>query len=193
MNISTRTKLLLGLSALLAALIYLVIVDLGVNAGRIHRGVMLEPFRLGGLTTDEATDALGPRGEALRSKLNIFTTDGFHCIVLPEKLGWQPRSEETAEAAFRVGRDDAPFGALYDRFRAWFGGASIDWEDDLGRRKVARFVRLCAERNEAGVGVVVDRPAFRRLVRAVALEWPDGTDTSGETPLQETYEIPLES
>lgn len=47
-KLSLLTRVLLGLGALVGVLLYLLIVDLGVTAGRIHYGVSVSGFDVGG-------------------------------------------------------------------------------------------------------------------------------------------------
>lgn len=48
MNLSTTAKVLFGLGVAVAFFAYLVLLDFGINAGRIHYGVSVAGFDVGG-------------------------------------------------------------------------------------------------------------------------------------------------
>jgi hypothetical protein len=182
MHIGTRTKVLLGFVAALIALGYLIVVDLGIHAGRIHRGVRVEGgVSVGGLSLVEAAEKLEGIGEALESEPLVFLTEGFDCRFTPDELGFRARPFSTAKQAMRVGRDDAPFGALKDRVRAWLGGVTVEWTGNPNTKSVGRFVKQCEELGFS-FGVDVNRPRLRFLVKKAMVEWPR----------EQTHEIPLE-
>lgn len=159
------------LLALVVGLAYLVIVDLGVHAGRIHRGVRIEGgIDVGGLTVNEAVEKLGDIGAQMEIFPLVFSAPGFDCRTTPEELGWRARPFSTAQRALSVGREDAPFGALADRARAWFG-TSVSWTDSPNTRKVGKFVQQC-EKLGVGFGVRVDKPELRFRLKRALVRWP---------------------
>lgn len=181
MNVSKRTRILLAVAAALAVLAYLVIVDMGVSAGRIHRGVEVKGIDVGGLTLIEANRKLTPIGTTWESESLVFTPEqgGFNCIVKVKRLGWSKRTFDTAESAFAVGRDGAPFGALWDRARAWAGGVSVEWFDSLDADKVAAFIDDCRQA-ASSTGVEVDGVALAEMLDEIVGSWP----------YEQTHELP---
>ena len=183
MNLPRGTRIVLGAAVLLAVLVYLVIFEMGLSAGRVHSGVMVRDVDVGGLTRAEAEDRLNIRGREMLKEPIVFTTEGVNCVTTRKKLGWGPQPADTAERAMRVGRDDVPFGALVDRFRAWFGGVTVDWDDTPDPSRVEAFVSDCQEQSDdLGLNVVMSRELFEEAVERAVYQWPP----------QQIQEIPLE-
>ena len=183
MNLPKGTRIVLGAAVLLAVVIYLVVFEVGLSAGRIHSGVMVRDIDVGGLTRAEAEERLLTRGKEMKKEPIVFTTEGVNCVATRNKLGWGPQPADTAERAMRVGRDDIPFGALVDRFRSWFGGVTVDWDDAPDASRVDAFVTDCQERaDDLGLNVVMDPKAFEEAVERAVYQWPP----------QQIHEIPLE-
>jgi hypothetical protein len=173
------TKTILVLTAILVLAGYLVLVDLGVNAGLIHHGVRVDGVDIGGLTRREAVARLEDEGKKLTQMEVVPTAEGFDCRFTPAEVGWGPQPFDTVETAMRVGREDAPFGALADRARAYLGGVEIQWAGSPEPRRMGRLLDRC-EKRAAGLGVVIDRQELRlRIDRAI---------TSTSTRM---FEIPL--
>lgn len=172
MPVGTRSRVLLWTAGVVAVALYLAIVDLGIHAGRIHRGVEIEGgVGLGGLTLNEAVDKLADIGVALENEPLVFTAPGFDCRFTPAELGWRARPFSTAQAAMRVGRENAPLGALADRFEAFFGGVTVAWTGKPNTRKVGTFVQRC-EKLGASFGYGVDKPELRFRVKWAIVRWP---------------------
>jgi hypothetical protein len=153
-------KVFFGCVGVLVLIGYLVLIDLGVNAGRVHSGVRVDGVDVGGLTLTEAAALLNDVGEELKQEEIIPTAEGFDCRFTPEEVGWGPQPFDTVRRAMRVGRDDAPFGALADRARAYFDGIEIDWAGNPNKLKVKQLLNRC-EDQAAALGVVIDRRALR--------------------------------
>ena len=168
---SRTAKTLLVLGACVGILGYLVIVDLGVNAGRIHYGVSVEKVDVGGLTAPQAVARLTERGELLRDTAVVFSAPGVSCYFVPGEIGWGPQPADTAKVALDVGRAHAPFGALIDRAHAWIGGVSVGWAGAPNPKKVGRLINDCEER-ATGQGLELDRGQLRYKVRRAIVTWP---------------------
>jgi hypothetical protein len=172
-------KVFFGCVGVLVLIGYLVLIDLGVNAGRVHSGVRVDGIDVGGLTVAEAVALLEDAGQDLKGQEVVPTAEGFDCRFTPREVGWGPQPFDTVQIAMRVGRDDAPFGALADRVRAYLGGIEVDWAGKPSRRKVARILDRC-EQQAAALGAVIDRRALRaEIKRALA------------STTRRTFEIPL--
>ena len=172
-------KVIFGLVGVVVLIGYLVLIDLGINAGRVHSGVRVDGVDVGGLTLAEAVALLEDAGEDLKGQEVIPTAEGFDCRFTPREVGWGPQPFDTVRMAMRVGRDDAPFGALADRVRAYLGGIEIEWAGMPSRRKVGRLLDTC-EQQAAGLGVVIDRRALRAEIRRALA-----------SSTRRTFEIPL--
>lgn len=181
MNVGGTTKIFLALAAAVAVLIYLVIVDLGIHAGRIHRGVDVAGVDVGGLTVAEAQEVLTERGRDLRRGPVVFTAPGFDCRFIPGQLGWRPHPTETVKVAMEVGRSGGWVQSALDRARAWISGVTVDWAQGPESRLLSAFVNGCVELGEQQ-GVRVDREALRDEARAVISQWPR----------QQVHDLPLE-
>jgi hypothetical protein len=165
------SKVLLALALLLGLAFFVVVVDLGISAGRIHPGVSVDGLDVGGLTVTEAADLLEQRGEELKSTPVNLIAENFDCDFTPEEVGWGPQPSDTAEDAIRVGRDDAPFGALADRVKAWIGGVNVDWAGNPSAPKVTRLINRCEEQ-ASGLGLALDRGKLRYRIRLAIVTWP---------------------
>lgn len=175
-------KFLLVVGLVVGALGYLVVVDLGVNAGRIHYGVSVEKVDVGGLTAPEAVELLTERGEALKQAFE-FSAPGVSCTVVPGRLGWGPQPSDTMRAALAVGRADAPFGALIDRIRSWVGGVRVGWAGAVNPHKVYAFLNDCEDRT-AAQGLELDRDTLRYELKRAIVTWP--------RPAPPLFRLPLE-
>jgi hypothetical protein len=168
---SRTARVLLALGAIVAVVGYLVIVDLGVNAGRIHYGVSVENVDVGGLTPPQAVARLTEHGELLKDTAIVFSAPGASCYFVPGDIGWGPQPADTTKTALDVGRSHAPFGALLDRVRAWVGGVKVGWAGAPNPAKVGRLLNEC-EASAAGQGLELDRAQLRYRIRRAIVTWP---------------------
>lgn len=168
-KLSPLAKTLIALGAVAGAFLYLLIVDLGVNAGRIHYGVSVSGFDLGGMTSQEAVRALNRRRTLLRREEICFKGPSFNSCAQPARLGWSPDPSKTAEEALRVGREGATLRALADRARAWLGGVKVQW--DTGPR-ASRVTRLVDDWEQELGNVAVDRERLRFRIKRAILTYP---------------------
>jgi hypothetical protein len=178
--ISTGVKISIACVAALLLLLYLVVVDLGVNAGRIHKGVTVGDVSVGGLTETEAAELLDEVGKQMRSSPISFTVGNFRAVVIePAELGWWPDAEDTARRAQEVGRAGGLLGALADRFKAWVTGVKVKWPGAKPRLMRKELDSLAAEL--ALAGEVLDKPKARLRIRRAIWDWPR----------RDSYKLPL--
>lgn len=168
---SRAAKLFVAIGVVLAVAVFVVIVDLGVNAGRIHYGVSVERVDVGGLTPPEAVDRLREHGLRLKSKAITFSAPGASCSFIPAQLGWGPQPADTTKLALAVGRDGVPFVALGDRVRAWLGGVTVGWAGSVDPDEMEELLDECEE-SATGRGLVIDRDELRYRVRRAIVTWP---------------------
>jgi hypothetical protein len=181
-KLSPAAKVGVGIGALVALVLFAIVVDLGVNAGRIHYGVSVDGVDLGGLTRREAIGELEDRSEDLAAdNVILLTAVGLNVGVRPDQLGWTFNPRGTVRYAYSVGRTDAPFGALSDRVGSWLWGTKVDlrgtWDDLVLRRKIDEW-----DERLSGLGRPIDRDALEALIRKAVADGDPGP-----------HEIPLES
>ena len=171
-TLSARAKTGLALAILVGIAAYLVIIDYGINAGRIHHGVDVQGVEVGGLTKEEAYSVLADRGFALEDQVVLVTIENTDCHFVPQDdLGWDSRPFETATAAYRIGRGESWIAALGARAKAWFAGVTVPWLDEPDPEKMSDFLDFCEERAEA-VGYDVMRSRLREKLRTAITTWP---------------------
>ncbi|MQA98838.1 MAG: hypothetical protein GEU78_00860 [Actinobacteria bacterium] len=177
MQLSSRARLVAGLLAALAFAAYLVIVDLGLYAGKVHRGVTVAGYDVGGLSFPELVDALEDRRDDLLTREIVFSTDGFRDVVTGAELGWDPHVFDTARATYATGRTGGIIDSAEGRLRAWFGEVSVSWENGIRHERLGRLIA----RWEREAGIDVDDGPARRLIR-----------TAIGAGARDVYEIPLD-
>lgn len=173
MNLGIRSRLFLALSAILAVAVYLVVVDYGMSAGRIHKGVDIVGVTpsVGGLTVNEALEIVTPRGEELENAPVAFLARGFDCRFSPTELGWRSRPYATVQQALSVGRSGGIFTSLAERGRSWTSGVTVEWADGPNSRRMGRFLKECAELAEA-FEIEVDVDRLRQEAKRAIVTWP---------------------
>jgi hypothetical protein len=171
MRLSGIAKVILGVSALLGLLLFVVVVDLGVNAGQIHHGVRIDHLNLGGLTEVEATGVLGRRGKEMSKTPIRFERSGAQCTFLPSKIGWVPKVHRVVAEALAVGRKGSLLHAAEQRIEAWFGGIQLAWPDTPNRHRVAAVLDDCQQLVRSA-GLDISRGRMRAVIRAALSTWP---------------------
>jgi hypothetical protein len=172
MQLSRSSKIVVAVTVVVGALLFLVIADYGINAGRIHYGVSIGDVDVGGMTEAEAMDVLEERGDMLEDKAVVFTAEGMDCSFDPRDFKWDPLAADNADAARRVGFGDFPFGAIEERLRAWLQGVELEW-DTKARSfwKVTEHIDYCEEQAEA-IGEELKRKILRRRMLIAIVTWP---------------------
>lgn len=171
MQLTPVVKSIVVLFLLAGLLAYVLLLELAINAGRVHRGVNVEGYEIGGLNYAEAVEALSQRGRKLKATPMIFTTEGFDCRFTPGDIGWGPQPSDTADAAMEVGRDGDVVPALSERIRAWTDGVAIEWGGSADAAKVERELDRCGEL-AAAVGLEIDRAKLRQAIEDGIVTWP---------------------
>lgn len=177
---SSKAKVVFALVGLVGLVAWVLLLDFGMNAGRIHYGVNVQGVDVGGLTFEEATDVLEDEAAKLRFGPVLLSAEGIDCRFTPAGLGWEPRTRKTIIRARDVGFSGGPLTALGDRLRAWFSGVSVEWARTIDRDKVRALVDDCHEQAEA-LGVELDRARLRGLISRAITTWPR----------TEVFEIPV--
>ena len=179
---SSPVKIALGACALVGLLAYATVVELGVNAGRIHIGVSVRGTDLGGLTVAEAKRRLDELAERSAADEIVFGADGLERLVFaPFELDWRPAPGLTAERAAAVGRSGSLIEAVQQRLRAYFGGIDLKWAGGPKGSKVSRLIDAVEEQARAK-GLELRRAKLRGKIKRVLQTWPR----------QGWYRIPIE-
>jgi hypothetical protein len=164
-----RSFVVLGI---VGVLVYLVIVDLGISAGRIHHGVAVAGIDLAGLTESEAVARLNREVEEKRTDPVVFQARELRFLLLPADVDWRPMIEASADAAMAVGRQGGPVAALADRVRGWFGGVEVKWTGRPNPHNVGNLIDDVARQAHA-LDYDLNRGKLRKKVRRAAKYWPD--------------------
>jgi hypothetical protein len=168
--------------ALLGIFTFVVIADLGINAGLIHYGVRVGHIDVGGMSPLAAERVIESVGAEMASTPIIFRGGGLGPYSwTPFELGWEPKKFEMSAKAMKVGRRGNVFRSFGDRVKSWTKGIKIRW-DRPRRPIVRREVRAIAEEAEL-VGLTVDKSKMQFLIRKATWDWP-------RDPF---YEIPFKS
>ena len=162
---------MLWILGVVAFVLYLVIVDVGISAGRIHHGVAVDGIELGGLTAAEAEGRLRRRARELKEVPVELVGHGLDRSLRPADVGWRPRPGRVVRSAMRVGRGGGVPGALWDRLRAWVGGVPLSWAGRPEPGEMAAYVKE-VDRDAAELGLDVDRAGLRLQLRTSFSRWP---------------------
>lgn len=171
MQLTTGVKTAVVLFLIVGALTYALLLEFAINAGRVHRGVSVEGYDIGGLNYAEARDALNDRGTELKDTAMVFAADGVECEFSPADIGWGPQPSDTADLAMEVGRDGGVIDALRERFTAWTDGVRIEWAGSPAATKVGRALNRCEKQAEEA-GLQIDRPKLRHTIKKAIVTWP---------------------
>jgi hypothetical protein len=181
-NLPKRARIVLAAAVVVGVALYLVIFEVGLSAGKVHHGVQVNGIDVAGLTHQEAEDKLARLGKEMKREPLVFVSEGIDCRFKRKEVGWGPQPFDTAELAMRVGRSDVPFGAAYDRLRAWFGGITVEWADEPNPIYVSRIIDRCEfSVDSLGIGITIDRDAFEEAIVDAVLQYPP----------QQIHQIPL--
>ena len=139
-RVSASTKTLLVVGAVVGALVFLLIVEFGVSAGRVHHGVTVADHDVGGLAFAELQVELASRAETLSGEPVCFVRDVLRLCISPDDVEWRPGTRATAVSAYEVGRADTPWTSLSERTTAWLGGVNVQWEGGPNAARVGRVL-----------------------------------------------------
>ena len=170
-NLSARAKVLVIIFLVVGLAVWVVLLDLGINAGRIHYGVHVRGTDVGGMTLEEAMDVLQEQGERLRYEPVVLSAEGMECSFIPDEVGWGPKPKSTAEDARDVGFRGGPATSFRERIKAWFTGVRVDWAGEPKFWKVTPLIDDC-EKQATALQLELDRYKLRRLMRRAIVTWP---------------------
>jgi hypothetical protein len=166
---------------LLGIFTFVVIADLGINAGLIHYGVRVGHINVGGMSPLAAERVIEDVGDEMASTPIVFRGGGLGPYSwTPSELGWDPKKFEMSARAMKVGRRGNVLRSFGDRVKSWTKGIKIRWERPR-KPAVHREVQAIAEEAEV-VGLTVDKSKMKYLIRKAIWDWP--RDPSYEIPFK---------
>jgi hypothetical protein len=179
-TVTPLAKILIAAAVVAALAAYLVVLDLGINAGRIHRGVSVGDVDVGGMTQPEAVEFLTDVGRDMRNSSITFSAGDIEFEVLPADLKWWPYAEDMARKAIEIGRQGGVTSAASERWRAWTSGITIKWARAGPRLVEQQIEEMSSEL--AAQGYELDEEEMFRVLRHAIWQWPR----------RASYEVPLE-
>lgn len=158
-------------------LLFAIILDFGINAGVVHRGVTINGLDVGGLTLEETQSALQDHRGRMRQAEVCFSGPDFEDCLLPEDFGWKPSEERirtVALEAFDVGRTGGPLTALRARLRAWSGDIKLSLPHSAKPWMVTNVIDEW-EQELLESDFRLDRPRTRARIKDALAAWPRRT------------------
>lgn len=173
-GLSRTAKASLAGVILVCLLLFGVIVDFGINAGVVHKGVTVSGLDVGGLTLEETQSALYEHRSRLRQTEVCFSGPEIDDCFLPEDVGWFPSGTDlraTAQKAFDVGRSGGPLVALGERWRAWSGEITLSLPPSAKPSKVTDVLDEW-EQELSESNLSLDRGRSRATIKESVATWP---------------------
>jgi hypothetical protein len=181
-NLSKTARIVMASVAVLGILAFLVIAELGINAGLIHYGVKIGHLDVGGMSPVAAERLLDRVGKEMESAPVVFRGGALGTYSwLPSELGWEPRKFEMSQQAMNVGRKGNLLRSLSDRIKSWTQGVELHWAPP-SRDHVDELADTVAQEAEER-GFKVDLAELKARMLQATWDWP-------RKPF---YEIPFES
>ena len=176
-GLSRTAKASIAGATALCLVLFVIIVDLGINAGVVHHGVTVSGLDVGGLTLEEAQSALYHHRGRMRQAEVCFSRPDFEDCLPPEDFGWFP-SEERIRAvvleAYDVGRTGGPLTALRDRLRAWSGDTKLSLPHSVQPWRVTNIIDEW-EQTLIESDLRLDREEARARIKDALAAWPRRT------------------
>lgn len=176
-GLSRAAKASLAGVVLVCLIVFGIIVDFGVNAGVVHRGVTVSGLDVGGLTLDETQRALTDHRSRMRQSEVCFSSPEFEDCFLPGEAGWFPNADDiraTALNAYDVGRSGGLLVAMGERLRAWSGDVGLSWLPSARPSKVTNIIDEW-ERELLASDLALDRARTRARIKGALATWPRRT------------------
>jgi hypothetical protein len=178
-EVSFSAKLVLVAFGLIAALAFVVIAELGINAGHVHYGVRVGSVDIGGMTQIDAAKALeqsksnDPLKQRMKQTAVTFTKGDLKLSVVPGRVGWRVDAAATADRAMQVGRNGV-LRSAGDRIKAYLGGVSLPWAGSPSSTKVGFLLNHWAKKIRAAGYTFTqeDRSHFRYKIKRAMSAWP---------------------
>jgi hypothetical protein len=165
-------KLLVVVAALAVLLGFLLVIEFGITAGRIHEGVTINKINVGWMTREEAEEALCNTVDVAARSPVEFRVEGYddRFEFLPAEVGWRARVPRAVGNALSVGRSGG-LSAIGDRIQAWTSDVRVPWRGTVDREAVSSLIDRW-ERQAGQLGVQIDRWQLRWKIRRSILVLP---------------------
>jgi len=176
-GLSRTAKASIAGATALCLVLFVIVVDLGINAGVVHHGITVSGLDVGGLTLEETQSALQDHRARMRRAEVCFSGPDFEDCLLPEDFGWFPSEERiktVALEAFDVGRTGGPLTALRARLRAWSGDVKLSLPHAVQPLRVSDVIDEW-ERNLIESDLRLDREEARARIKDALAAWPRST------------------
>ena len=176
-GLSRTAKASIAGATALCLVLFVIIVDLGINAGVVHHGITVSGLDVGGLTLEETQSALQEHRTRVRKAEVCFSGPDFEDCLLPEDFGWFPSEERiktVALDAFDVGRTGEPLTALRARLRAWSGDIKLWLPHAVQPLRVTNIIDEW-EQTLIESDLRLDREEARARIKDALAAWPRRT------------------
>ncbi len=171
MRLPRFTKPVAALAVIVGLFVYLLLVELGVNAGRVHHGVSVEGYEIGGRTFREAEALLKKHGRELQEAPILFGAEGFDCRYTPGRIGWGPQPHDTATLAMGIGRPLTNPSSIKERIDAYLDGVQVEWADEPDPVHVDELIAEC-QKHARALGREIDEDLLRVYIERAITIWP---------------------
>ncbi len=117
--------ILIAVGSIVALVVLAIVIDAALYYNKVHAGVSVSGYNLGGLTPDEATTQLGAMVDDAQSS-GIVLTDGVRSwTVMPAEVGTHMDVEGAVAAAMDVSREGNVFTDIGRRFKLYFSHVDL--------------------------------------------------------------------
>src|SRR5665811_857307 len=121
-----KTRLAVILGALVALVVFAILVDTALSYNRVHAGITISGADVGRMTPDDTESALAQRVQrAANNQVTLVADGGRTWHVLPADVGTEVNTAETVAAAMAVTRDGSVFHDLGTRFSLYFSKKDV--------------------------------------------------------------------
>ena len=131
----------LAVCTLLAGLFAL---DALIGGDEIHRGVSIGDVDVGGMTPDEAREAVERDAASTFEKIS-FGTGGEAFTLSGEELGVEPDAAAAVDEAYSVGRRGNVFQRISEVSRSYMGGVQVDLQAGYDEQAAGRALDKVAD------------------------------------------------
>jgi len=122
---ASRSWVWIAAAVVASAVVLVVAVDAFASAGRIHPGVTVAGFKVGGMTPSEATAALEKSLPAKAAAPVTVVYGKKTWPIAPADIGLSFDYPGLVTQAMAIGREGGLSGVLSQRFAAWFGMSDV--------------------------------------------------------------------
>lgn len=134
-----------GVGLFLVSLVLLFTGYSAAHAGQIYPGVSVAGIDLSGLTPEEAQQVIGEKILYPEQGKIVFQDQSQVWIAKPAELGLYIDVQNTAQAAYQLGRSNSLFSRLADQLRAWHSGVDVSPLLVYDERRAYDYIQTIAQ------------------------------------------------